>query len=343
MHIGGEFDYPWDFLAARKTADGDLAGSVSDGGALIPPGAVLTASGRQAFSLLAQHLREAGHRHLIAPAYACHTMIEPFALEGIAVTRVEVGRDMQPEPAALARAAESYPGAPILISETYGIPATARIPGHPLILDRSHSLFAEQQVEADFVVGSLRKLLPIPDGGFVAGIGDPADYPLERTTLDRRVTSERLADLMAGNPREGTEDLVDLASTPAAISPESLELLSRLDVAGLGRERGRNALALATRLRDAGMSDSSTPAASDAQPDPSLPRILAVTTHTVLLELARPADVEVFVRGGVTPVVTWESAGWCRKVIGLPVDQDLTDEGIATIVDLAISLRATYS
>ena len=29
MHIGGEFDYPWDYLAARKTADGDLAGALS--------------------------------------------------------------------------------------------------------------------------------------------------------------------------------------------------------------------------------------------------------------------------------------------------------------------------
>ena len=59
----------------------------------VPPGATLTAFGRQALSLVARELRARGVRLLLGPDHHCPTMFLPFQLEGIAVRTVPTGAD----------------------------------------------------------------------------------------------------------------------------------------------------------------------------------------------------------------------------------------------------------
>lgn len=200
---------------------------VSDGVApslpFVPPGATLTASGRQALSLVAQDLRARGITDLLAPAYYCATMIEPFQLEGLHVELIPVAADLLLDPHALADALASRRRCGILHSETAGHlagPALAHIftraksAGHLLIADETHS-FLDKPLgspggtaaappagappagapPADYRVASLRKWLPLPDGAWVTGV---PPRPLPRHEIDDAVTSASLRALAAG-------------------------------------------------------------------------------------------------------------------------------------------------
>ncbi|NCD18909.1 MAG: hypothetical protein EOL89_02830 [Actinobacteria bacterium] len=241
----------------------------------VPPGAMLTASGRQALSLVAQDLRARGITDLLAPAFHCVTMIEPFQLEGLHVELIAVAADLLLDPHALAAALPTQRPAAILHSETAGHlagPALAdtfthaRTAGHLLILDETHSFLdkplgggrTRSTPAADYRVASLRKWLPLPDGAWVTGV---PPRPLPRHQIDDAVTSAGLVALAAeagegeawfgsvdeaGSGREEwlrseaagedagelwrrTEDLVDRAIQPAAMSPQARALLSALD------------------------------------------------------------------------------------------------------------------
>src|SRR5659263_651722 len=121
----------------------------------VPPGATLTAFGRQALSLVARELRARGVRLLLGPDHHCPTMFLPFQLEGIAVRTVPTGADTLMLGRALREALAGRPDAAVLHCETFGTPAD---------------------------VASLRKLLPVPDGAWVTGLRTPPD--LHRTARD---------------------------------------------------------------------------------------------------------------------------------------------------------------
>lgn len=237
----------------------------------VPPGAMLTASGRQALSLVAQHLRTRGITELLAPAYHCTTMIEPFQLEGLHVELIPVAADLLLDPHALSAALEGRGRCGILHSETAGhvagpalaaVLAAARESGHAVVVDETHSLLDKPlggagrtagALTADHRVASLRKWLPLPDGAWVLGV---PPRPLARHAIDDAVTSAGLLALAAGTV-EGlqeqsgpgavgedadagelwrrAEDLVDRAIQPAAMSPQAQALLAALDVEGFLR------------------------------------------------------------------------------------------------------------
>ena len=232
----------------------------------VPPGAMLTASGRQALSLVAQHLRTRGITELLAPAYHCTTMIEPFQLEGLHVELIPVAADLLLDPHALSAALEGRGRCGILHSETAGhvagpalaaVLAAAREGGHAVVVDETHSFLDKAlggagrtagALTADLRVASLRKWLPLPDGAWVTGV---PPRPLARHAIDDAVTSAGLLALAAGAV-EGlqgqcgpgavgedadagelwrrAEDLVDRAIQPAAMSPRARALLAALDV-----------------------------------------------------------------------------------------------------------------
>ena len=186
----------------------------------VPPGAMLTASGRQALSLVAQHLRTRGITELLAPSYHCTTMIEPFQLEGLHVELIPVAADLLLDPHALAAVLPTHRPAAILHSETAGHlagPALAdtlthaRTAGHLLIVDETHSLLDKPLGGAqtggapanDYRVASLRKWLPLPDGAWVTGVPPRA---LPRREIDDAVTSAGLLALAAEAAGEGLDE-----------------------------------------------------------------------------------------------------------------------------------------
>ena len=153
----------------------------------------LTGNGKQSLGLVARALRSRGVRIVLVPRYRCEAMVLPFELEGMGARAVDVGSDLLLEPRALATALADEPGAAVLHCETYGnrggqeltsALAIARMRGSAVILDATHSLVDRLLATAaspgtaggitgrsepwDALVASARKLLPVPDGAWLA-------------------------------------------------------------------------------------------------------------------------------------------------------------------------------
>jgi len=150
-------------------------------------------NGKQALTLVARTLRARGARTVLTPWYRCEAMAVPFALEGMRVLPVDVGTDLLLDPRALIEALDRDPGAAVVHCETYGnrggqeltsALAIARMRGSAVILDATHSLVDRLLATAaspgtaggitgrsepwDALVASARKLLPVPDGAWLA-------------------------------------------------------------------------------------------------------------------------------------------------------------------------------
>ena len=150
-------------------------------------------NGKQALALVARTLRARGARTVLTPWYRCEAMAVPFALEGMRVLPVDVGTDLLLDPRALIEALDRDPGAAVVHCETYGnrcgqeltsALAIARMRGSAVILDATHSLVDRLLATAaspgalgeiaggsepwDAIVASTRKLLPVPDGAWLA-------------------------------------------------------------------------------------------------------------------------------------------------------------------------------
>ena len=320
---------------------------------LVPDGALLVANGKQALSLVAQDLRDRGVRTLLAPDFYCLTMIQPFQLEGITVRHVATDARGLLEPQALAEELATGHHVAVLHCEVFAGLAGARLrdvldaaqaEGVPVVVDVTHSLFATSHGPADYLVASLRKLLPVPDGAFVTGVpGRPA---VARHRLDAIATrwgliaARRRRDLVTG--RGSAVDYLDAvdvaeeamlgAREPAAMSRPALQRLSRLDPDALRQARQVNATHLIERLTSSGFETL----------NPSTPECGVV----VQVEDAASVERDLLAAGIVCPISWPRPPGlrrhipWPTRWITLPVDPDLTPHTLdraASIVEHAAS------
>ncbi|SER71188.1 hypothetical protein SAMN05443377_10712 [Propionibacterium cyclohexanicum] len=146
-------------------------------------------SGRQALALVARWCRAHAMTTALLPAYHCETMALPFWLEAMAVRAVPVDHQLRTDPRALARALAQEPSpVVILICRTGAIDVApglvevlrrARAAGHLVVEDATHCLLDElvnpaPALPADIRMASLRKLLPVPEGAWIATSPDAA-------------------------------------------------------------------------------------------------------------------------------------------------------------------------
>ena len=292
----------------------------------VPPGAALVAFGRQALGLVAREFRLRGVRSLLAPDYYCPTMFVPFQLEGIRVHEVATGTDCLMDAAALAGSAEEHPAAAVLHCETFGnlagpalreVLTDSQARGLPVVVDQTHSLPGAEHFPGDYAVASLRKLLPVPDGAWVTGVAEVPE--LSRSAQDDAATAALVGalDLEPGwaERRLEAEAGIDELWTPAAISPEAMDALARLDPSRLIEERRANA----TRLLDA------LPGVTLLNPD--APECCIAISHP----RAESISQELAAHGILTPGQWSRPQGgprtrpWRTDVLALPVDRRLTN------------------
>ncbi|HET7725491.1 MAG TPA: hypothetical protein VFK68_12680 [Propionibacteriaceae bacterium] len=318
---------------------------------LAPPGALLVANGKQALSLVAQDLREQGVRTVLAPDFYCLTMIQPFQLEGIRVRHVATDSRGLLDPDALALELATGNQLAVLHCEVFGALAGGRLravltaaqaAGVRVVVDATHSLFAGSHGPGDYLVASLRKLLPLPDGAFVTGLAHrPA---LVRHDADRTATRLGLAaarrrhDLVAGTGSaadfvdavDAAEDAMLEAREPAAMSRAALDRLSRVDAQALRRARRANASYLVERLVSSGIE----------VVNPTTPECGVV----VQVDEARSVERDLLAAGILCPI-SWprppglrNDVPWPSRWVTLPVDPDVTRDTLecaAAIVERA--------
>ena len=323
---------------------------------LVPDGALLVANGKQALSLVAQDLRDRGVRTVLAPDFYCLTMIQPFQLEGITVRHVATDARGLVDPEALAEELVTGRHAAVLHCEVFGgladarlseVLTAARAQGVPVVVDATHSLFATAHGPADYLVASLRKLLPLPDGAFVTGL--PGRPPPARHRLDAMATrcgltaARRRRDLVTGrgsaadylDALDAAEEAMLEVREPAGMSRAALRRLSRLDPDALRLARRANATHLIDRLSSSGI----------GVVNPATPECGVV----VQVDDAAAVERDLLAAGVLCPISWPRPPGlrphtrWPTRWVTLPTDPDLsptTLDHAASIVEHAASARS---
>jgi hypothetical protein len=219
-------------------------------------------SGRQALALMSDVLKTRGASHLLAPAYYCESMIEPFIRGGWRIELSDVDAELRCVPTtppsvdsnALVVLSAAYFGVPEREDWTSFLREQQSL-GATVVSDETHRPFGQGWRDADHRFASLRKTLPVPDGAFVSGL--PAcDLSEGGPVAELRLGAMRtkLATLKDGLYRghrerfHEAEALTESRTQPTAMSGVSLQLLDRMDYARLRARRADNAIALANSL-----------------------------------------------------------------------------------------------
>jgi hypothetical protein len=225
-------------------------------------------SGRQALAVVEAELRGQGHTHLHVPSYLCDSMISSFESHGWTLRQLPVDSDLAVSPTDLL----AQVTAGVLLHAPYfgrqDLPEmqdaleVLRQRGIAVVVDETHRVFSGPSPAADIRVASLRKSLPLYDGGYVTGLSGPPHPALHSSPLDSEVAVLRRTAmrsksqaLASGDENQAyralfatAEHATEARTRPAPMSEESLQLLHRLDVGLIRATREVNSILLTEAL-----------------------------------------------------------------------------------------------
>lgn len=178
---------------------------------------VYTASGREAIALalrsLARNRPELPKRCLL-PAYMCDTVFLPFEREGWEIHFYHVNKRLEVNESELRTQIEQLRPGLLFIHPYYGVDTWKHLRSMLIELKRQGSCIMEDVTqsyylegvgkEADYVVGSLRKWYPVPDGGFVV-----SDEKLLEGSVGKRTGKKVREDVRESIEKKIGEDIED--------------------------------------------------------------------------------------------------------------------------------------
>lgn len=309
---------------------------------------VLTASGRSAQGIvLEQILREHPDmkRAALVPPFTCETVIEPFLRCGFSLHTYPVSSDLMLTGEML-RGAIERAGAEVVLLHRYfgfetlsgceGVLAAFRERGGIVIEDRTQCVYsAHRPLDADFCVGSLRKWLGIPDGGFAVrmnGVFPEKPEKENRAMVDMRLKASCMkADYMQHRSDEKdtfyqmfltSEDLLETKDTYYRIAKESAAVQAAADIPALKARRRRNYRQVYDALRDCGRIRLLTPALGEGD----VPLYLALTADDRGALQRRLRGERIYAsafwsKESFFPAICAEADEIYAHVLCLPVDQ----------------------
>jgi hypothetical protein len=291
-------------------------------------------SGRQALAIVEMELRSRGHAQIHVPSYLCDSMIDPFQQTGWDLIELPVDGDLSVAPTDLI----SQVTAGVLLHAPYFgredspdvLDALNKLRGSGVVVvvDETHRVFSGPSPVADFRVASLRKSLPLYDGGYVTGASEqfwpnPEGSVSEAMVLRRMAMHAKSGALASDTGNEAhlklfarAEDAVALRSAPERISAESLSLLYRLDIGLICETREINSVSLARALGHSNSYRIVNPLADDL-----LPSHLVLETHDAAGLQQYLAGQHIFCPIHWPPSKILPSVQrWPSRYISLPVD-----------------------
>lgn len=313
--IGSDFAYPDDDVIRRPPRHVDSLGQ-------------LVRSGRQGLALTAQALSHRRRVHL--PEFHCESMVEPFVVEGYDLRFYALDDDLWPDPDALLELDDAV----VLFAPYFGreVPGTviaavevlAARESTPLVVDETHSLF-DKPLPANVRVASLRKLLPLGEGGYVVGLDDIGPLPQRRnSSYGRREEAMRLRAAGAQHFDESralfhvAEEELEGQGEPQGADPRMVHLLRALDLRELAARRQANARTLAASLETAALGTAIRPLTGYGQG--ATPAYLTCITP-------RPRELQAaLAQQHIYCPVHWPRSGygapsrWRSDLISFPVD-----------------------
>lgn len=254
-----EFGYEYDAVLDRKLWN-ECKGKVTNEKLL---GANCLRSGRDALKAIA---REYSPRMVLIPALACESMIMPFERYGHKVQFYKLNRDYSIDLKSLR--IEEEPCL-FLYMEYFGRPAICDLELRKLkeigsvtfVEDRTHNLIWPNRTsfKPDYTIASLRKWLPIPDGGLLWGdmkesLSDDTSFSTTRLNAQcMRHEFLENGDMKLKNQYRrifsSVSDIMDNGE-PSAMSSYSYEKAKDCDWQKLREIRSENAKILMKILKD---------------------------------------------------------------------------------------------
>ncbi|HEY8609597.1 MAG TPA: hypothetical protein VIM12_20965 [Noviherbaspirillum sp.] len=228
------------------------------------------ASGRDAFHALLQFGRVTrGWKRLLVPGYYCQKVVASLAASGLDLVLYDDGPDCDaPSLASVSLRA----GDVLLLVNYFGLRTAPLLPALrgtdvEVIEDHTHDPWSDWATssEADWCVASLRKTLPVPDGGV---LWSPAGHTLPvaaRIAVDRKLGSlNRMAAMLlksmyldgAQVTKEAFRDLYSSAervldtSAASGMTPWGAGILRSLPIQKIRQIRRHNWRVLCTELAD---------------------------------------------------------------------------------------------
>ncbi|WP_145200180.1 hypothetical protein [Sphingobium sp. B2] len=311
-------------------------------------GAVAVGSGRIALGcLLAHGVTRHGWRRLWVPSYFCEDVIGYLADAPVAVTRYACGPWGQDE------TPEGAPG-DVLLRVNYfgwGVPSLPCPFAGAVIEDHTHNPLGGLDSRADFALASLRKVMPLADGGlYWSPVGYDVPPPPPPSTAHEEAVLHKLAAMAlkrawlqgAGNDPvvdkdrlrqmelRGEEEL--LRGIPAPISDWSRLWLDRLSSDRMGHVRARNHAALRAALAGAGL----------RMLGPESPATPAIAVLALPTQRQRDVLRAGLIASGIYPAVLWPIPGradghpdpahqFSASVLMLPVDYRYTGDDMRRV------------
>ncbi len=215
--------------------------------------ALFAGSGRQALAALVEWaMARQGWKRLWLPDFFCPDVHPSLRATGVAlITYPDDPRTpLQLEGCAFA------PGDAVLVSNTWGVRARPDLELPPfvsLVEDHTHDLASEwaRQSRADWALASLRKSLPLPDGGVLwsprghALPAEPARSDAHESLAARRLAAmRRKAAWLAGGAGNKDEFRTELLATESGLAderPVAISAHARARLQTLPTERWRSA------------------------------------------------------------------------------------------------------
>ncbi len=244
-----EYGYEYDAILNEKlwsVTEGKVTKQTFDG-------AHCLRSGRDALKAIAREYRNC---LVLLPALACDSMIHPFEMYGHEIAYYKLNKDYKIDLESLNIEATNIL---FLYADYFGIPSISddcleqlRKHGNIVFIeDRTHNYIWDRRrsFEPDYMVASLRKWIPIPDGGLLWGnISKPFGDDTRFSTTRLKAQTMRHNYLISGDERIKTEyrqifssvsDLME-DDDPVAMSAYSYALLESVDWGKVKRVRERN-------------------------------------------------------------------------------------------------------
>jgi len=324
-------------------------------------------TGRLAFLAGLQAMGAVPGQRAWIPAYVCRAAVAPLVQRGLQLVLYDITDTLQPN----TEFHDARPADLVVLLHYFGLAGPAqsareqcRARGAHLIEDCAHGLPDPDAPRpmgssGDFAIFSLRKLLPVPDGGVLV-VNDPA-LPLPDSPaappLEPPVPAVRLAQLVVesvafrlgwnilpledrlrARPRDGGEP----SGEPARGSGLSPRLLAAMDIRALIRRRNAHYAALAERLAAVRGVDVPVP----VPPEGSVSQVLPV-------RVSNPARMCRALRAMGVGASQWPGAdavpdlgleafpgarAWSERGLVLPVNESLQPrhlDGIARAVERA--------
>jgi len=210
---------------------------------------------------------------VLIPALSCDSMVTPFRKAGHKVAYYQLNEDYSIK---LDKLRELLSDKPMLLlyMDYFGLPAATdealeqlqkEYPKLIFIEDRTENILLprESEFQPDYVMGSLRKWLPVPDGGLLWSeksltkeIGSSSEFA-ETRRYAQALRYDYLRDGDTDKKAEfrpifsGVSDLIDEDKLPSYMSEYGYELAKRADISFITSAREKNAAVLISALKAA--------------------------------------------------------------------------------------------